>query len=104
MARNYLKGAIGDRINLLMAAAAWNLKQWLLVIFGSFSRGENCKFVGFLDEFKLQGMHFDRQPFSRVAFQNNNCCLILFQGRQLNIIISSKRSFEYTNSTKHLLF
>lgn len=32
MARNYLKGAIGDRINLLMAAAAWNLKQWLLAI------------------------------------------------------------------------
>ena len=33
MARNYLKGAIGDRINLLMAACAWNLKQWLLAIF-----------------------------------------------------------------------
>ncbi|GKS69152.1 IS5 family transposase [Nitrosomonas sp. PY1] len=30
--RNYLKGAIGDRINLLMAACAWNLKQWLLAI------------------------------------------------------------------------
>ena len=25
-----------DRINLLMAAAAWNLKQWLLVIFWLF--------------------------------------------------------------------
>ena len=36
MARNYLKGAIGDRINLLMAAAAWNLKQWLLAIFWLF--------------------------------------------------------------------
>lgn len=33
LARNYLKGAVGDRINLLMAAAAWNLKQWLLAIF-----------------------------------------------------------------------
>jgi|GEM_PF-4611584 len=34
MARNDLKVAIGDRINLLMAArsAAWNLKQWLLAI------------------------------------------------------------------------
>lgn len=30
--RNYLKGAIGDRINLLMAACAWNLRQWLLAI------------------------------------------------------------------------
>lgn len=36
MARNYLKGAIGDRINLLMAACAWNLKQWLLAIFWLF--------------------------------------------------------------------
>ena len=36
MARNYLKGAIGDRINLPMAACAWNLKQWLLAIFWFF--------------------------------------------------------------------
>jgi len=48
MARDYLKGTIGDRINLLMAAA-WNLKQWLLAIFGSFSNGENCEFIRFLD-------------------------------------------------------
>ena len=33
LARNYLKGAIGDHINLLMAACAWNLKKWLLAIF-----------------------------------------------------------------------
>jgi len=33
LARNYLKGAMGDYINLLMAACAWNLKQWLLAIF-----------------------------------------------------------------------
>lgn len=33
MARNYLKGAIGDHINLLMAACAWNLKKWLAAIF-----------------------------------------------------------------------
>uniref|UniRef100_UPI0035A872A7 transposase n=1 Tax=Nitrosomonas supralitoralis TaxID=2116706 RepID=UPI0035A872A7 len=32
MARNYLKGALGDHINLLLAAVAWNLKQWLLAI------------------------------------------------------------------------
>jgi IS5 family transposase len=36
MARNYLKGAVGDQINLLMAACVWNLKQWLLVIFWLF--------------------------------------------------------------------
>lgn len=38
LARNFLKGAIGNRINLLMAAVAWNLKQWLLAIFWLFSR------------------------------------------------------------------
>ena len=37
MARNYLKGATGDHINLLMAACAWDLKQWLLAIFWLFS-------------------------------------------------------------------
>ena len=29
LARNYLKGAIGDAINLLLAAAAFNIKKWL---------------------------------------------------------------------------
>lgn len=49
MARNYLKGAIGDCINLLMAAAAWNLKQWLLAIFGSSSRRGNRRFCKFFN-------------------------------------------------------
>lgn len=29
----FLKGSVGDAINLLMAACAWNLKKWLLAIF-----------------------------------------------------------------------
>lgn len=29
LSRNYLKGFVGDEINLLMAAAAWNLKKWM---------------------------------------------------------------------------
>jgi len=33
LSRNYLKGIIGDEINLLMAAAAWNLKKWLVAFF-----------------------------------------------------------------------
>jgi IS5 family transposase len=33
LAKNYLKGAIGNHINLLMAAAAWNLNKWLMAIF-----------------------------------------------------------------------
>ena len=41
LARNYLKGVIGDHINLLMAACAWNLKQWLSAIFWLFFSSEN---------------------------------------------------------------
>jgi len=29
LSRNYLKGFIGDEINLLMAATAFNLKKWM---------------------------------------------------------------------------
>jgi IS5 family transposase len=29
LSRNFLKGEIGDHLNLLMAATAWNLKKWL---------------------------------------------------------------------------
>ncbi len=29
LSRNYLKGFIGDEINLLLAASAWNLKKWM---------------------------------------------------------------------------
>jgi len=29
MAKNYLKGFVGDQINLLMAACAWNMKKWM---------------------------------------------------------------------------
>lgn len=33
LCRNFLKGTLGDEINLLMAAAAWNIKKWLVAIF-----------------------------------------------------------------------
>ena len=29
LARNYLKGTIGDAINLILAAAAFNYKKWM---------------------------------------------------------------------------
>jgi len=29
LSRNYLKGFLGDQINLLMAACAWNMKKWM---------------------------------------------------------------------------
>jgi len=30
LSRNFLKGMIGDEVNVLMAATAWNLKQWMI--------------------------------------------------------------------------
>ena len=30
LAKNYLKGTVGDDINLLMAASAWNFKKWII--------------------------------------------------------------------------
>jgi len=33
MQRNYLKGFIGDEINLLLAATAFNLKKWMNIYF-----------------------------------------------------------------------
>ena len=30
LSRNYLKGVLGDHLNVLMAATAWNLKKWLV--------------------------------------------------------------------------
>ena len=32
--RNFLKGQMGDSINLHLAAAAWNLKKWIMDFFG----------------------------------------------------------------------
>jgi IS5 family transposase len=33
MQKNYLKGFIGDQINLLLAATAFNLKKWMRIYF-----------------------------------------------------------------------
>ena len=39
MQRNYLKGFLGDQINLLLAATAFNLKKWMRIYFyGLFTR------------------------------------------------------------------
>jgi IS5 family transposase len=32
MARNYLKGTMGDAINLLLAAAAFNFRKWMAAL------------------------------------------------------------------------
>jgi IS5 family transposase len=31
LSRNLLKGQVGDEINVLMAACAWNLRKWLVI-------------------------------------------------------------------------
>jgi IS5 family transposase len=31
LSRNLLKGQIGDEINVLMTACAWNLRKWLVI-------------------------------------------------------------------------
>ncbi|WP_299948207.1 transposase [uncultured Microbulbifer sp.] len=36
LSRNFLKGSVGDAINLLMAACAWNLKKWMIKALGAF--------------------------------------------------------------------
>jgi IS5 family transposase len=46
MARNYLKGFVGDQINLLMAACAWNMKKWMnSFIHALFFTLDHCFFV-----------------------------------------------------------
>jgi len=30
LSRNLLKGQVGDEINVLMVACAWNLKKWMV--------------------------------------------------------------------------
>lgn len=36
LSRNFLKGTVGDHINVLMAAVAWNLRQWVIAFFWCF--------------------------------------------------------------------
>ena len=43
LSRNFLKGIAGDEINLLMAAAAWNLRKWLVAFFALLFLGEQSQ-------------------------------------------------------------
>jgi IS5 family transposase len=40
MAKNYLKGKLGDQINVMMAACAWNIKKWMRKSLFAWVRGE----------------------------------------------------------------
>ena len=44
LARNYLRGFAGDTINLLLAAAAWNLRKWMRLLVAFLFRFLNARF------------------------------------------------------------
>lgn len=43
LSKNFLKGKIGDHLNVLMSATAWNLKKWLNHFLRLFFGGQTCK-------------------------------------------------------------
>ena len=53
LARNYLKGFIGDQINLLLAATAWNLKKWINIYFFALFNGETKLLLESVSQIKL---------------------------------------------------
>jgi len=53
LARNYLKGFIGDQINLLLAATAWNLKKWINLYFFALFNGEIKLLIESVSQIKL---------------------------------------------------
>ncbi len=49
LCKNWLKGSVGDSINLLMAACAWNLRKWLAIFFLLEKDGEFWLFCSEID-------------------------------------------------------
>ena len=45
LAKNYLKGSVGDEINLLMAACAWNLRKWIIQVLNAIFCALNLSFI-----------------------------------------------------------
>ncbi len=53
LGRNYLKGFIGDQINLLLAATAWNLKKWMNIYFFALFSGDIKLLLESISQIKL---------------------------------------------------
>lgn len=53
LVRNYLKGFIGDEINLLLAATAWNLKKWINLYFFALFSGDIKLLLESISQIKL---------------------------------------------------
>jgi IS5 family transposase len=68
MQRNYLKGFIGDQINLLLAAAAFNLKKWM----------NHFLVLVFMQNFILTLYFLSRQP-PKERQKYNLLCLMLYR-------------------------
>jgi IS5 family transposase len=58
LSRNFLKGVIGDEINLLMAATAWNMKKWLIAFFVAYFTRRYCGVSRGLSSRKKMGKEF----------------------------------------------
>jgi hypothetical protein len=67
LSRNYLKGTIGDHINLLMAAYAWNLKQWLLAIFWPLFDREKSQISSLIGQIKLSQLSYPEKILHSVS-------------------------------------
>ncbi|MCT7468515.1 hypothetical protein, partial [Aliarcobacter cryaerophilus] len=52
------KGFIGDQINLLLAATAWNLKKWINIYFFALFSGEMKLLLESIKQIKLYNQIF----------------------------------------------
>ena len=78
LSRNFLKGTIGDEINLLMAATAWNLKKWLMAFYCALylwlkKQSRRCQHIlntriGMINKLTTSETELDEQVFSAKTF------------------------------------
>ena len=77
LSRNFLKGIKGDEINLLMAAAAWNLKKWLVAFFGLLFGWKSGEKLAKILENRVLEAH-------EILVNTNIVTVCFFQGRLSN--------------------
>lgn len=66
LTKNYLKGVVGDEINLLMAACAWNLRKWMIAAVAALFC---CP--------KRRGVSANRGDFNELAEQWLMCVMLM---------------------------
>jgi len=60
LTRNWLKGSVGDSINLFMAACAWNLRKWMAIFFVFESNGDCIAFAVIVDHQQCRAVAYLR--------------------------------------------